>query len=56
MVQLKVQNNLVKIKVVSKFPPSLSDCLEKCSILRGGLAVKGTWKTVSSKRKHMFHK
>lgn len=51
MVQLKVQNNLVKIKVVSKFPPSLSDCLEKCSILRGGLAVKGTWKTVSSKKK-----
>ncbi len=49
MVQLKIQNNFLKIKFINHCKPSLSDCLEKYGVELpcNGLAVKGTWKSVS---------
>lgn len=49
MVQLKVQSPLVVGKfVVKQWGPSLSDCLEIQASFQKGLAVKGTWKCVST--------
>lgn len=55
MVQLKVQSPLVAGKcVVKRWGPSLSDCLEIQASFQKGLAVKGTWKCVSTRRCSRF--
>lgn len=46
MVQLKVQSTVFG-KFVKRFGPSLSDCLEIEATFQDGLAIKGTWKSVS---------
>ena len=47
MVQLKVQGPLMG-KFVKEYGPSLSDCLEIKPTFTKGLAIKGTWRIVST--------
>lgn len=47
MVQLKVRSTLIG-KISRQWGPSLSDCLEIEATITKGLAVKGTWKSVST--------
>lgn len=46
MVQFKVHGPIIG-KLASQWGPSLSDCLEIQATFKSGIAVKGTWRTVS---------
>lgn len=47
MVQFKVHGPIIG-KLASQWGPSLSDCLEIQATFKSGIAVKGTWRTVSN--------
>lgn len=52
MVQLRIQSSLIG-NISRQWGPSLSDCLEIEATIQKGLAIKGTWKSVSTLEKQI---